>query len=120
MESKRQSISLSPTSPPRFDLAKFFWEVTKGVALGIAAVFSFFSNQGAEQAKLAAEETKRVVEVRSQQAQLDIKAYELVERALSLEPAKRQQQALAAAAIVNALTHPPLRDGLQGALRWRS
>src|SRR5439155_24110904 len=63
------------------------------------------------------EKLKLAVSQRALQAELDIKAYELVEKTLSLDAAAMRAHGPAAAAIINALTVPPLREGLQNALR---
>ena len=97
--------------------AKFGWEAVKFVVLGLASVFSFYASQHSERAKQQAETANHLLAERSQQSQLDLKAYELVEKALSLDPVARKTHARAAAAIVNALTLSPLRDDLLGALR---
>jgi hypothetical protein len=101
----------------RSEWVKFSWEVVKGTAVGVAAVFSFLANQNAQKASAEAENAKVAIAQRSQQADLDIKAYEFVEKTLSLDPAAGRNRGPAAAAIVNALTNPPLRDQLQSALR---
>lgn len=101
----------------RSEWVKFSWEAAKSVAIGVAAVFSFLANDNAQKASAEAEKAKVAIAQRSQQAELDIKAYEFVEKTLSLEPAAGRNRGPAAAAIVNALTNPPLRDQLQSALR---
>lgn len=106
-----------PNKLEGLDWAKPYWEFLKTVAIGVAAVSSFFANQTADKIKLATDQAKVAMEQKSQQSQLDIKAYELVEKTLSLDPITRQERGIAAAAIVNALTKPPLLDGLQRALR---
>jgi hypothetical protein len=93
------------------------WEVVKFGILGMAAIFSFNASQQAEKARLEVEQARREAEQRSMQAQLNIRAYEMVEKALSLDAKLREGHAIAAAAIVNALTQPPLRVGLHNALR---
>jgi hypothetical protein len=112
----KPTADLAP-DPAHLNWAKFTWEAAKAIAVGVAAVFSFFASQNAEKAKQEAERANRALAERSQQSQLDIKAYELVEKALSLDPVARKAHGIAAAAIVNALTRPPLRDELQNALR---
>lgn len=104
-------------SSPRVEWVKFSWEAVKTAAVGLAAVFSFFANEHAKNASIEAEKAKIAIAQRSQQAELDIKAYEFVEKTLSLDPAAGKNRGPAAAAIVNALTNPPLRDQLQNALR---
>src|SRR5262249_51149341 len=94
--------------PTRLMWATFAWEATKFILIGLASVFSFFASESSEKAKLQAETANRTLAERSQQSQLDLKAYELVEKALSLESVARRAHARAAAAIVNALTRPPL------------
>jgi len=104
-------------SSPRVEWVKFFWEAVKTTVIGLAAVFSFFANEHAKNASIEAEKAKIAIAQRSQQAELDIKAYEFVEKTLSLDRAAGKNRGPAAAAIVNALTNPPLRDQLQNALR---
>jgi hypothetical protein len=114
----KPTADVTPTpDPAHFTWAKFAWEAAKSIVIGLAAVFSFFANQSSESAKQEAEKANRTLAERSQQSQLDIKAYELVEKALSLDAAARKAHGIAAAAIVNALTRPPLREELQNALR---
>jgi len=115
--SEHISRSTSSSKLEALDWLKPYWEFSKTVAIGVAAVFSFFASQTAEKIKLTTDQAKLAMEQRSQQSVLDIKAYELVEKTLSLDPASRKEHGIAAAAIVNALTKPPLLDGLQRALR---
>lgn len=112
VDSAKQSQS---TAGP--EAVKFLWEVIKAVVIGLAAVFSFLANQNSEKAKQAVEAAKVAAAERAQQSQFDIKAYELVEKTLILDPTTRKSYGIAAAAIVNALTKAPLRDELQNALR---
>jgi hypothetical protein len=112
----KPTADLAP-DPAHLNWVKFTWEAAKAIAVDVAAVFSFFASQNSEKAKQEAERATRVLAERSQQSQLDIKAYELVEKALSLDPVARKAHGIAAAAIVNALTRPPLREELQNALR---
>ena len=103
--------------PPKLDWMKFWWEAAKGVALGVAAIFSFAANQQSQLNANALEKLKLAANERAQQAQLDIKVYELVEKALSLDAVAARGHGVAAAAIINALTNPPLRSQLLNALR---
>src|SRR5437868_5655599 len=89
---------------PDLDVTKFWWEVVKGAALAVAAIFSYFANEHASKNTAAIEKLKLAISQRAQQAELDIKAYELVEKTLSLDAAALHAHGPAAAAIVNALT----------------
>jgi len=106
-----------PGTPAKLDWMKFLWEAAKGVAVAIAAVFSFAANQQGQHNATALEMIKLSANERAQQAQLDIKVYELVEKALSLDAASARGHGVAAAAIINSLTNPPLRSQLLNALR---
>lgn len=106
------------------DWAKFIWEALKGTAAALAAVFAMIaSNQSAknttalDQLKAQTEQMRAQAEVRARQTDLDLKVYELVEKALSLSGAEAQGHGVAAAAMINALTDSPLRDQLLHALR---
>lgn len=96
---------------------QFLWEMLKDLAIGAAAIFSFLASQGAETARIQVEQVQAALQARGQQSEFDIKAYELVERALSMEGTGRLAHSLAAAAIVSALTQPPLQHELLNALR---
>ena len=61
---------------------KFLWEVIKGIALGVAAIASFFANQHAEETKIAVELAKVQLDKDKQQNDLDMKAFEFVEKTL--------------------------------------
>ena len=106
-----------PGTPPKLDWVKFWWEAAKGVAVAVAAVYSFAANQQGQHNATALEMIRLSASERAQQAQLDIKVYELVEKALSLDAAVARGHGVAAAAIINALTKPPLRSQLLSALR---
>lgn len=99
------------------DISKFPWaDAIRNTAIGLATIFSAYSGYTAEQAKQAADGAKRASEERLRESQITIEVYRLVEKALSNETNSRPAQEKAAAAIVNALTKPPLRDELMGAL----
>ena len=102
---------------PTLDWAKFGWEAAKGIAVAIAAVYSFFANQHSTQNADALAKLKLDSDSRAQQSALDIKVYELVEKALSLDGPSARSHGVAAAALINALTAPPLRGQLLNALR---
>jgi len=99
---------------------KFGWEALKGSAAAIAAVFSFYATYYASRNSEALNTLKLQMESRAQQSALDIRVYELVEKALSLEGPAAKGHGVAAAALINALTMPPLRDQLLNALRVAS
>ena len=99
---------------------KFGWEALKGSAAAIAAVFSFYATYYASRNTETLNTLKLQLESRAQQSALDIRVYELVEKALSLEGAAAKGHGVAAAALINALTLPPLRDQLLNALRVAS
>ena len=101
----------------QLDWAKFWWEAAKGITVGIAAIFSFQANQQGRHNADTLEKIKLEASERAQQSQLDLKAYELVEKTLSLDAAAVKGHGIAAAAIINALTKPPLRSDLLNALR---
>ena len=103
--------------PARLDWAKFGWEALKGSAAGIAAVFSLYATYYSSRNADALNTLKLELESRAQQSALDIRVYELVEKALSLEGTAARGHGVAAAALINALTLPPLRDQLLNALR---
>src|SRR5882672_3766355 len=96
--------------PDKWAPYKFSWEVVKGVALAVIGRLSFLASQNSQKARVAATE-------RAKQSELDINAYELVEKALSQDPKTGTGHGIAAAAIVNAITKPPLQNELQNALR---
>lgn len=98
------------------DWAKFTWEALKGIVAGTAAVFAFFASQQSGRNAEALNTLKFQAEARAQQSALDIKVFELLEKTLSLEGAAAKGHGVAAAAIINALTMPPLRDGFLNAL----
>ena len=104
-------------NPQKFDWINLGWEVIKGIAVAIAAVFSFWASQKSGLNSDALEKLRIGLASRAQQSELDIKVYELVEKALSLEGTAARGHGLAAAALINALTVPPLRDQLLNALR---
>jgi hypothetical protein len=112
-EEERKS---SKSSDATLDWAKFTWEAFKGVIAGAAAVFAFFANQQSAKNSDALDTLKAQAEARAQQSALDIKVFELLEKTLSLEGASARGHGIAAAAIINALTLPPLRDGFLNAL----
>ena len=56
--------------PPKLDWMKFWWEAAKGVALGVAAIFSFAANQQSQLNANALEKLKLAANERAQQAQL--------------------------------------------------
>jgi hypothetical protein len=99
---------------------KFGWEALKGLTAAFAAVFSFYATYYASRNTEALNTLKLELESRAQQSALDIRVYELVEKALSLEGAAAKGHGVAAAALINALTLPPLRDQLLNALRVAS
>jgi len=99
---------------------KFGWEALKGLTTTIAAVFSLYATYYASRNSETLNTLKLQLESRAQQSALDIRVYELVERALSLEGAAAKGHGVAAAALINALTLPPLRDQLLNALRVAS
>lgn len=105
--------------PATFDW-KLGWEALKGFAAAIAAVFSLYATYYSSQNSQTLNTLKLQLESRAQQSALDIRVYELVERALSLEGAAAKGHGVAAAALINALTLPPLRDQLLNALRVAS
>lgn len=94
------------------------------LAAVVSGVLSYYANVHAINATLEATRATNLLESakladteRSERAEMNIKAYELVERTLSIDPALRKQgHGIAAAAIINALTEPPLRNDLQNAL----
>jgi hypothetical protein len=98
----------------------FGWEALKGLTTTIAAVFSLYATYYASRNSETLNTLKLQLESRAQQSALDIRVYELVERALSLEGAAAKGHGVAAAALINALTLPPLRDQLLNALRVAS
>ena len=108
--------SSSKDKDATLDWSKFIWEAFKGVIAGAAAVFAFFANQQSAKNSEALDTLKYQSEARAQQSALDIKVFELLEKTLSLEGAAAKGHGLAAAAIINALTAPPLRDGFLNAL----
>ncbi len=108
------------SKPATLDWAKFSWEALKGVAAGIAAVFSLYATYYSSRNADALDRVKLELDTRAQQSALDIRVYELVEKALSLEGAAAKGHGVAAAALINALTLPPLRDQLLNALRVAS
>lgn len=105
--------------PAIFDW-KVGWEALKGFAAAIAAVFSLYATYYSSQNTQTLNTLKLQLESRAQQSALDIRVYELVEKALSLEGASAKGHGVAAAALINALTLPPLRDQLLNALRVAS
>lgn len=105
--------------PATFDW-KFGWEAAKGSVAVIAAVFSFYATYYSSRNSETLNTLKLQLESRAQQSALDIRVYELVEKALSLEGAAAKGHGVAAAALINALTLPPLRDQLLNALRVAS
>src|SRR5262245_66536530 len=96
------------------------WEALKGSAAAIAAVFSLYATYYSSRNTETLNALKLQLESRAQQSALDIRVYELVEKALSLEGAAAKGHGVAAAALINALTLPPLRDQLLNALRVAS
>lgn len=96
---------------------KFLWEIMKGIAVGIAALYSFWANQQSVGNAAALEKLKLDASNRAQQSELDLKVYDLVEKALTLEGPAARSHGLAAAALINALTVAPLRGELLSALR---
>jgi len=98
----------------------FGWEALKGSAAAIAAVFSFYATYYSSRNTETLNTLKLQLESRAQQSALDIRVYELVEKALSLEGSSAKGHGVAAAALINALTLPPLRDQLLNALRVAS
>jgi hypothetical protein len=102
---------------PNLDWSRFLWEMAKGCALAIAAVYSFWANQQSEKNSQALASLKLAADSRAQQFELDIKVYELVEKTLSLDGPAARGHGVAAAALINALTNPPLRSQLLNALR---
>jgi len=115
-EEEKESSKSSDSSKENLDWAKFIWEAFKGVIAGAAAVFAFFANQQSTKNSEALDTLKYQTEARAQQSALDIKVFELLEKTLSLEGAAAKGHGVAAAAIINALTAPPLRDGFLNAL----
>lgn len=107
------------TKPAIFDW-KIGWEVVKGLAAAIAAVFSLYATYYSSRNTDTLNTLKLQLETRAQQSALDLRVYELVEKALSLEGAAAKGHGVAAAALINALTLPPLRDQLLNALRVAS
>ena len=105
--------------PAVFDW-KIGWEALKGFAATIAAVFSLYATYYSSRNAETLNTLKLQLESRAQQSALDIRVYELVEKALSLEGAAAKGHGVAAAALINALTLPPLRDQLLNALRVAS
>jgi hypothetical protein len=99
---------------------KIGWEALKGSAAAIAAVFSLYATYYSSRNTETLNTLKLQLESRAQQSALDIRVYELVEKALSLEGAAAKGHGVAAAALINALTLPPLRDQLLNALRVAS
>jgi hypothetical protein len=114
--SKEASGSIAQRETEKVKWIKLFWEIIKGTVIGVAAVFSFLANQNSERTKADIEQARVAIEQKTAQSQLDIKAYEFVERTLSLAPTDRNLHGSAAAAIVNSLTQEPLRGALQNAL----
>jgi hypothetical protein len=96
------------------------WEALKGFAAAIAAVFSLYATYYSSRNTETLNTLKLELESRAQQSALDIRVYELVEKALSLEGPAAKGHGVAAAALINALTLPPLRDQLLNALRVAS
>jgi hypothetical protein len=111
---------MAETSKPAMFDWKFGWEALKGSAAAIAAVFSLYASYYASRNAEALNTLKLQLESRAQHSALDIRVYELVEKALSLEGAAAKGHGVAAAALINALTLPPLRDQLLNALRVAS
>jgi hypothetical protein len=114
--------------PKGLDQTKFWWEVLKFVVIGVAAVFSFFANRQSASnanalAQLKVESDRAIQQARleteraTQQAQIDLRIYELVEKAVSGDGPEARGRGVAAAALINSLTAPPLRAGLLNALR---
>jgi hypothetical protein len=99
---------------------KLLWEALKGFAAAIAAVFSLYATYYSSRNTETLNTLKLELESRAQQSALDIRVYELVEKALSLEGPAAKGHGVAAAALINALTLPPLRDQLLNALRVAS
>jgi hypothetical protein len=99
------------------DRFKFLWEIVKGIAVGIAALYSFWANQQSASNAAALEKLRLDASTRAQQSELDLKVYDLVEKALTLEGPTARSHGLAAAALINALTVAPLRGELLSALR---
>ena len=83
----------------------------------LSPVLAILATYLAGRAGQQAEQLKVQIEQRGQQGQFDIKAYELVENALTAEGGKSAAQGLAANAIVASLTRDPLRGDLLNALR---
>ena len=99
------------------DWAKLGWEVAKGLGIGAATVYSFLANQQTTNNSTALEKLKVNASVQAQQNDIELKVYDLVEKALTLEGPSARAHGLAAAALINALTPPPLRGELLSALR---
>jgi hypothetical protein len=114
-------------TPPSLDRAKFRWEIVTGLAAAVAAIFSFLANhQSAANSQQLAENAGQLealkiqIAQKAQESDLAIKIYDVVEKALSVEGAASRGHGLAAAAMVTALTKPPLTDDLMRALRYGS
>jgi len=106
---------MTPQTEP-IEWGKFAWEMTKGIAMALAAIFSFAANQQSSHNAEALSALKFNADTQAQRAELDIKVYELVEKALSAEGPAAKGHGVAAAALINALTMPPLRSQLLNAL----
>jgi hypothetical protein len=101
-----------------------YWEIVKFLLTGAAAAVAFWAKQDSARATQDSaratqqtESLKVAINQQGQRSQFDIKAYELVEQTLTLGASAQKAHGIAAAAIVNALTLPPLRDELQNALQ---
>ena len=76
--------------PATLDWAKFGWEALKGSAAGIAAVFSLYATYYSSRNTDTLNTLKLQLESRAQQSALDLRVYELVEKACrSREPRRR-------------------------------
>lgn len=95
----------------------FGWEVLKGLGVAAAALLSFWANQSANEAKVAIDAARVKLDEQGQQYQVDLKVYELVERAIAKQKADDDRQERAAAAMVESLTREPLRSDLKNVLR---
>ena len=113
-------VKRTATPRKRFSTSEFLgfgWEVLKGIGVAVAALLSFWANQSANEAKVAIDAARVKLDEQGQQYQVDLKVYELVERAIAKQKADDDRQERAAAAMVESLTREPLRSDLKNVLR---
>src|SRR5262245_41020460 len=115
-EGEQSSKRSQSSSDATLDWAKFTWEAFKGIIAGAAAVFAFFANQQSIHNADALKELELRAKQQLEQHELELKVFDLLEKTLALEGAAATGRGLAAAAIINALIPPPLRDGYLNAL----